>query len=236
MDTEANAPRRARICRHSALLGRGADSRADRQQRRSSSAGADGSGRSRCALCRGGPRARTVLFRDSRLSASVVVVSLGLCVGFQHRTRGRVPIRGRAQFARQFRSTYDGTHIALDIPAASNALLRQTISALPGFELIATRSQPGTASGSFWRPSSQMIELVRELPGWGWILILLQIAATAVLARVALRGAGTSARTLVVVAICIVLPNIPISLTPRYQLFAHHRMYPHWHNQGSAAR
>ena len=130
-------------------------------------------------------------------------------------------------FALRFPSTYDGTHVSLDLAAAANALFRQTFGAVPGFELMALRSPPGTATGAFWRPASQLGELVRAVPGWAWLVVLVQATATAVLARAALRRSAASGWTLAVAAACVLLPNLPISLTPRYQVFAHHRMYPY---------
>ncbi len=132
-----------------------------------------------------------------------------------------------ALFASTFKSTYSGTRFSVNISDALLCLWRQTAACVPGFELLAKRTVMG-APGPFWRQPAEVLHLFRDLPFASLALVVLQVCATAVLLdRISRESVAVSRRVLVLAVALVVLPNLPISLTARYQVTAHQRMYPY---------
>lgn len=123
-------------------------------------------------------------------------------------------------------SSYGGTRVAVNVPTALNALFRLTASVIPGFELLVHRTFP-SGGGSLFKTMAEIREAFADAPFSHYLLALLQGTALAGLMKHAIAVAGRTRLTLMVAGACVLLPNLPVCLTERYQVWAYHREFPY---------
>lgn len=129
-------------------------------------------------------------------------------------------------FSRLHPSSYEGTQLSLDIVEAANTLIRQTISIVPGFELIVHRTYlPG--EGSWHKSLAELRAAATATPAFDYLLAALQAFTLVQLARRLPAPERFLRHLLTAAGLCILIPNLLISLTARYQVWAYHRQLPY---------
>lgn len=123
-------------------------------------------------------------------------------------------------------STYAGTTWSLDLGAATTSLTRQTLSVIPGYELLAHRTYPA-GSGPLLKSAGEVRAVLAATPAWAWGLAFLQGLSLWTLVVHATRGRTVSLRVMAVALACALLVNLPMSLTERYQIWAYRREFPY---------
>ena len=129
-------------------------------------------------------------------------------------------------FSRLHPSGYAGTQLSLNVIEAVNTLVRQTLSIVPGFELIVHRTYP-LSTGSWHKSIAELRAAATATPAGDCLLAVLQTFTLVQLAR-RLPAPDRYLRYLLpAAALCIFIPNLLISLTARYQVWAYHRQLPY---------
>lgn len=126
--------------------------------------------------------------------------------------------------------SYDGTELRLRPAVITHALLRYTVSALPGFEIVFTRA---IGAAHFYGPAEIFQRIVLHLR---WQDVAVALLVGFVVAKLAARLSRTSAPRLSLAAACltaslIFLPSLLIALTPKYQEMAR-RLWPPYYYGG----
>ncbi len=131
-----------------------------------------------------------------------------------------------AFFVSLYPSTYGGTRFSANVGEFLDALVRLTFGVTPGLELIVHRTHPA-GGGPLLKTGMEIAGLFTATPFWHYALAALQcVTFGSLLLRT--RLAGRTALWFVAVAIaCAFLPNLPVAVTERYQIWIHHREYPY---------
>jgi len=130
-------------------------------------------------------------------------------------------------FRHLFPTGYDGTAMSLSPGPAALSWIRQTLAAVPGFELFINRQSPYPTVGPLWKSAGQVAEIVRLVPlPWAALALGCALLAAGLALRAAAR-AEASARIAWVFLLAAALPNVLPSFAQKYQESAHHRFYPY---------
>jgi hypothetical protein len=141
----------------------------------------------------------------------VAGIYLGIYFGFRH----------------IFPGSYDGTAVSFDLVGAVDAWTRQTFAALPGFEFFINRAAPYPNLGPFWKNGVALAATLYSVTLTGFALAFGGGLVTTALARRAAAACVPTRKIILFLLLAAVLPNILPSLTQKYQMTAHHRLYPY---------
>ena len=124
-------------------------------------------------------------------------------------------------------STYGGTQLSLDLRAALDVLLRLTFSITPPFELFAHRTNP-SGGGAFLKSAAEIRALLGGVDATRLALVLGQAAVFATLAWRSVRApAAVGGGAILIAFACMPLPNLPVSVAAKYQVWVHQRGFPY---------
>ncbi|HUR60303.1 MAG TPA: hypothetical protein VM029_21445 [Opitutaceae bacterium] len=132
-----------------------------------------------------------------------------------------------ALFRLSYPSTYGGTQLSLDPRSALDVLFRLTYSVAPPFELFAHRTNP-SGGGAFLKTAAEIQALLGGVDASRIALVLGQAAVVAALAWRSIRTpAAIGGGAIVFAFACMPLPNLPVSVAAKYQIWVHQRGFPY---------
>jgi hypothetical protein len=133
-----------------------------------------------------------------------------------------------ACFTRLHPADYGGTRLGLDPGASLNALARLSFSVIPGCELLVHRTHPA-GGGDLLKSGGEVLAALAGTPLWRYGLAVISGLTFGALlwhaARAVPRSSGLAPAVLAGAA--VFLPNVPVSITERYQVWVYHREYPY---------
>jgi hypothetical protein len=132
-----------------------------------------------------------------------------------------------ALFSRQFPSTYDGTQFSFNPIPAGQVVIRQLIGIVPGFELVVHRLSERNTTGPLFREIPAILETLRNLRPWDYVLGLLEAITLSALLLHAARTIPPLMRLWPWGLALAAWFNVPIAFSVKYQVFILHREFPY---------
>jgi hypothetical protein len=124
-------------------------------------------------------------------------------------------------------TTYDGTVFSFSLSGAMTSWTRQTLAAIPGFELFINRTTPYYSGGPLWKTTSELKVILGSVASINLVLALISALFAAGLAYKAAASRVPALPVVIFLMLATALPNLLPSLAQKYQENAHHRFYPY---------